>query len=159
MTNHSLLRASGCALLLGLALHGAAMADTDDAFESELARLAGRAATQCGIFSLGKPADAGWTCAQAAERAGQAYWIASKGAGEDSIVGRAAIRTAAGVHILLDYDSNPFGGRATSLPRFVTTTCPWPIAYDRAARLLFDCVPPRPDRQGGVSAARQNSAL
>jgi len=153
MTNRSTLRAGGGALLLGCALQGTAMAETGNAFESELARLAGRAAKQCGIFPLGQAAAAGWACAQAAERAGQAYWIAFEGKGDDSTVGHAAIRTAAGVHILLDYDSNPFGGSARSFPRFVTTTCPWPILHDSAARIPLDCVPPRP-----IDRAAQNSA-
>ena len=144
MTNRASLRTTGAVLLLGISLHAAAATRAREPFEAELARLAGREAQQCGIFPLGQEAKAGWACAQAAERAGRPYWIAFEGMGDDSLVGRAAIRTPAGGHILLDYDSSPFGSGL--YPRFLTETCPWPISYDPATRLPFACQAPRPDR-------------
>lgn len=138
---HRLLSA---ALLAGLAVAAQARdaRDAREPFETELARLAGRDAQQCGIVALGRDAKAGWECAQAAERAGRPYWLAFEGLGDDSLVGRAAIRTAAGKRLLLDYDSSPFGRGL--YPRFTTTTCPWPIAYDTKQPMPFECSAPIP---------------
>ena len=137
-------RALAATLLLGLAFSAAAATNARAPFEAELARLAGRAAQQCGIVPLGKAAKAGWACAQAAERAGRPYWLAFEGMGEDSLIGRAAIRTATGENILLDYDSSPFGSGL--YPRFTVTTCPWPVLYDPERPVPFDCRPPSPSR-------------
>ncbi len=131
-------------LLAGLAVAAQAR-DARDArqpFELEIARLAGRDAQQCGIVAFGKDGTAAWTCSQAAERAGRGWWVAVEGGGEDSLVGHAAIRTADGRHILLDYDSSPFGSGL--YPRFTTTTCPWPVAYDAKQPLPFECNAPSP---------------
>ena len=144
---HRFLRA---ALLAGLAAAAPVLAqarDTRDArepFEAEIARLAGRDAQQCGIFPLGKDAASGWACAQAAERAGRPWWLAFEGMGDDSLAGRAAIRTSAGVHLLLDYDSSPFGSGL--YPRLTTMTCPWPVLYQPAEPVPLDCQAPRPAR-------------
>ncbi len=137
------------ALLTGIAAAAPAQAqaqarDAREPFESEIARLAGRDAQQCGIFPLGKDAGPGWACAQAAEHAGRPWWLAFEGMGDDSLGGHAAIRTSAGVHLLLDYDSSPFGSGL--YPRFTLTTCPWPVLYLPSDPASFDCQAPRPPR-------------
>jgi hypothetical protein len=128
----------GWMLLLVTTLCAPCLADPDSPFESELARLAGRSARQCGIFPLGHDAKAGWQCAVAAEREGQPFWFAFLGPGEDSTVGIAEIRTPAGAHLLLDYDSDPFGGNRKN-PRFTSTTCPFAIVYRSGATPPLTC--------------------
>ncbi len=129
----------GLMLLLAAALCGPCLAVSENPFESELARLAGRSARQCGIFPLGHEAQAGWQCALAAEHAGQPYWFAFLGPGDDSMIGIAAIRTPEGAHILLDYDSDPFGSNGRN-PRFTSTTCPFEIVYRGAGMPPLECM-------------------
>jgi hypothetical protein len=130
----------GLILLLAAAFCGPCLAVSGSPFESELARLAGRSAKQCGIFPLGHEAKAGWQCVLAAEQAGQPYWFAFLGPGDDSMIGIAAIRTPEGARILLDYDSDPFGSNRQN-PRFTSTTCPFEIVYEGERMPPFECRP------------------
>ena len=62
--------------MLAAGLSASSIAADDPPFESELARLAGRSARQCGIFRWqperkpGQDVHAGWACVLEAERAG-----------------------------------------------------------------------------------------
>jgi len=128
--------AIGLVLLAGgfglLALTGprAVSADSRSPFESELARLAGRAAQHCGLVTLHHDYESatGWRCAMEAERKGQSFWFAVEGHGEDSEVWSAVIRTPSGEHVILDYDSNANGGRGLN-PRFYRNSCPAIVEY------------------------------
>lgn len=113
-------------------------------FESELARLAGRSAKQCGIFRAGREgrtgddARAGWQCALEATRKGVPYWFAVEGRGDDSMFGVAAIRTMAGENMVLDFDSDPTGSHRDH-PTFRTAVCKGAIVFLRANRPLIEC--------------------
>lgn len=137
-------RRSACALAIALAASSGVtcLADSGSPFESEIARLAGRSAKQCGIFKLADAARDGWQCVQAAERAGQPYWLAFMGHGEDSMAGEAAIRTPAGEHVVLGYDSNPAGHPRVPDPRFTRVRCPAGFALDAGAGLRLACAKP-----------------
>ena len=103
-------------------------ADPGSPFESELARLAGRSARQCGLVRLRGDPRPGWQCALQADRDQVPFWFALQQRGEDSEVWMAAVRTPAGEHIVLDYDSNPGGGRELH-PVFHRLRCAGRIDY------------------------------
>ena len=128
-------------LMLALTAYITSWADPRSPFESELARLAGRAARQCGLVSLHRASAKGWQCAVEADRSGQPFWFAVQGQGEDSEVWSAAIRTPSGEHVLLDYDSNVAGGRGLN-PHFSRTSCPASIEYLPIEGSPFRCKRP-----------------
>lgn len=118
----------GLALFVCWSLSSTGWADPRSPFESELARLAGRGAAQCGLIALRQDPKPEWICAMGAESKAQPFWFALQRQGEDSEVWMAAIRTPAGEHVILNYDSNRGGGRGLD-PSFYQTRCPGAIVF------------------------------
>ena len=118
-------------------------ADPGSPFESELARLAGRAARQCGLVGLRGDPRPGWQCALQADRDEVPFWYGLQRQGEDSEVWLAAIRTPSGAHIVLIYDSNVFGGRGLH-PGFDQIHCAGRIDYRPSEGLPLNCTKSQP---------------
>lgn len=94
-----------------------------DILRSEMLRLAGPGARDCGFVPLGHdPADA-WRCAQAADGKGGPYWFALQRQGIDSQVWTAVLLTPEGKRYLISFDSNVQGGSGLN-PRFTQEACP-----------------------------------
>jgi len=136
-------RVRGAVCLMATGLCVSSHADPGSPFESELARLAGRGARQCGLVGLRGDPGPGWQCALQADRDAVPFWYALQQRGVDSEVWVAAIRTPSGAHIVLSYDSNVFGGRGLH-PRFDRLSCAGRIDYRPAGGSPFNCATSQP---------------
>ena len=132
---------STAVLLAALVFGGLCRADSGKPFESELARLAGRSARQCGLVGLHGDPKPGLACAVQADKDGMPFWYALEQRGEDSQVWIAAIRTPEGGHLVLHYDSNVSGGRGLK-PHFEEIRCAGPIDYRPTAWPPIECRKP-----------------
>jgi hypothetical protein len=131
-------RLQGAAWVIAAGVCVSSHADPGRPFESELARLAGRSARQCGLVGLRQDPKPGWQCALQAEHDEVPFWFGLQQRGEDSEVWVAAIRTPGSAHIVLSYDSNSLGGRG-SHPGFGQLRCTGPIDYRPSEAIPFQC--------------------
>ncbi len=138
MKRSSCLQRIGIPLVAAVVTYVPYQANAGSPFESELARLGGRAAKQCGLVPIGHDAKSAWRCVGDAERKGEAFWFALQQQGIDSEVWIAAIRTPSGAHLILDYDSNVDGGPGLK-PRFYQKNCPHRILYRPAEQPPLKC--------------------
>src|SRR5690554_1716412 len=93
-------------IVIGLSICAAAAAEPTDMLLSELIMLSGPDAEECGLVRLDQDPSPAWQCAQASEQQGRPYWLALQRQGIDSDVWLASLRTPAGQHFILTYDSN-----------------------------------------------------
>ena len=119
--------------LLGALLFPACAADpmstSADLLEGELVRLSGDGARNCSLIALGASPEAGWTCAIAADKAKQPFWLALQQDSIDSVAWIAIGRDSQRQRYYLVYDSSPYG-RPGLHPRFTRDLCPAEGSFD-----------------------------
>jgi hypothetical protein len=98
---------------------------------SEITLLTGPNARYCGVVALGEDPTSAWACARAADHHGMPYWLVLQQQGVDSDVWVASLRTPAGGHFILTYDSNYMGPPGLT-PRFTRDTCNGAVALTRS---------------------------
>lgn len=101
---------------------GMAHAQSAHPLRMELDRLGGSGVKDCGFVKLGGNPKAAYACARAAAARKGRYRIAVQHRGVDSEVWMAAVVMPDGMPNLVEYDSDPWGGK-NSLPRFTRSAC------------------------------------
>lgn len=109
-------------LAVSVMLGGTAQAQSTHPVRVELERLAGKGVKDCGFVKLGGDSKTAYDCARTAAARKVRYQIAIQHQGVDSEVWMAAVVMPDGVPNLVEYDSDPWGGK-NSLPRFTRSAC------------------------------------
>ena len=105
--------------------------------KTELARLSGTSAVDCGLVPLGQSAERAWACALAAQKSKKPFWLAFQERSIDSVMWLAVGRDAHGNPYVLTYDSSPYG-RPGLHPRISRDICASNTKFDPQAE-NFGC--------------------
>lgn len=111
-----------CILTASVLLGGVVQAQSVHPLRAELERLGGKGVKDCGFVKLGGNTKAAYDCARTAAARKERYQIAVQHQGVDSEVWMAAVVMPDGMPNLVEYDSDPWGGK-NSLPRFTRSAC------------------------------------